>query len=191
MCTAHAYRAGAQYLAPRLSVHFSNPLSLLSKGGLKAQYRISQENSFLLGYRWYWGFFPGYQVAAEYHHYFRSFEQSEAFFYGKIGFGNAGYEPKPYFSGWETSYTNPGGYAFAGGGVGKRYNFGHFFIEGNAGLRLVQLVEKVEGYNKNLFYTTGPGSLVDLGINLGFQFFNEERNMYRKTLGVHRPRRYR
>lgn len=191
ICAAYSHQISAQYLAPRLSIHLSNPLSLLSKAGVKAQYRVNQENSFLMGYRWYWGFFPGYQASAEYHHYFRSFEKSEAFFYGKLGFGNATYEPKPYFSGWETKYNNPGGYAFAAAGLGKRYNFGPFFIEGNAGLRFSQLVEKTENYNRNLFYTTGPGSFMDVSLNFGFQFFNEERNMYRKTLGVHPPRRYR
>src|SRR5438046_2587793 len=80
-------RAAAQYLAPRCSIHLLNPVSLLSKGGLKLQYRISQENSFLVAYRMYWGFFPGYQASIEYHRYFQSWEKSEAFYYGRAGIG--------------------------------------------------------------------------------------------------------
>ncbi len=163
----------------------------MSKGGLKLQYRLSLHHSVLAAYRKYWGFFPGYQGSIEYHRYFRSWERSEAFIYGKAGMGRADYTPKSYYKDWQTVYNIPGGYLFAGAGLGKRYNFGAFFIEGNAGLKFVQPVEKVENYNRSLFYTLGPGSFIDCGLTLGFQFFNEERNMYRRTLGVRRPTRYR
>lgn len=191
LCVFSDRQVSAQYLAPRFSIHLSNPLTLGSKIGVKLQYRLSLHHAVLAGYRKYWGFFPGYQYALEYHHYYRTWERSEAFYYGKAGIGNADYAPKPYFSGWETQYNRPAGYVFIGAGLGKRYNFGPFFIEGYAGLKYAGTVEKTEGYNRNLFYTLGPASFVDAGFTLGLQFFNEERNMYRRTLGAHRPRMYR
>jgi hypothetical protein len=177
----------AQYLAPRVSIHLSNPLSLLSKAGVGLEYRLNMTHSVLLGYRWYWGFFPGYQGSVEYHRYYRSFERSEAFVYARVGIGGATYAPKPYFSGWETPYNDPGGYLFAGAGAGKRYNFGPFFIQGKVGLKYGGLLEKKTNINDNLFYTTGPASLVDCSLQFGLQFFNEGRHMYYKTLA---PRRH-
>ncbi len=191
MTTFCCTEADAQYLAPRLSVHLSNPLGLVTKGGVKLQYRANNGHSFLAGYRKYWGFFPGFQGAVEYHRYFRTWRRSEGFLYGRVGMGESGYTPKPYFSGWETPYNSPMSYGFAGAGGGRRYNFGHFFIEANVGLKYAWLLDDIKGYNENLFYSLGPASLIDCSFHFGFQFFNEERQMFSKTLKSRRPTRYR
>ncbi|GAA4461337.1 hypothetical protein GCM10023093_05820 [Nemorincola caseinilytica] len=188
LCRGEARGQFCPYTPYRLSVHVTNPLGLLSKAGLRLQYRLSSANSVLLGYRHYYGFFPGYQAFGEFHRYFSiQNAENEAFFYGKMGVGNAGYAPKPYFAGAEDPYGVVDGYLFAGGGVGKRINIGHFFIEGNIGVKLASPIEKKDDYNKNLFYSLGPGSFLDCGIHLGLQFFDEERNMYNHSLRAHKP----
>lgn len=183
-------QASAQYTPPRMSIHLTNPLSLLSKAGVKLQYRLNDNHSVLVGYRSYYGFFTGYQGALEYHHYYRTWERSESFFYGKFGVGEAAYTPKAYYTGWDATYNDPGGYGFLGAGMGKRYNFGPFFIEANVGLKYTQLLDKRTNINNNLFYTMGPGSLIDCGLHFGLQFFNEGRHMYYKTLAPRRRSRY-
>jgi hypothetical protein len=175
--------AVAQYLAPKMSIHLTNPASLLSKAGVRLQYRLNQEHSVLVSYRWYWGIFPGYQGSVAYQHYFRSWERSEAFFYGKVGVGSATYNAKPYFARYDAPFNDPGSYGFVGAGAGKRYNFGPFFIEANVGLKFAGLLEKRQNYNENLFYTLGPASLIDCGLHFGLQFFNESRYMHHKTFG--------
>lgn len=178
------------YTPYRMSIHLVNPLSALSKVGFRLQYRFGNKNSVLLDYRSYHSFFPGYQASGEYH---RSFAiqnaENEAFFYGRAGYGsNQEYTPKPYYAGAEDKFGPVGNYLFAGAGVGKRINFGHFFIEGNMGLKLAQPVNQVEDYNKYLFHTLGPGSFFDCGIHLGIQFFDEERNMYNRDMRPRKPR---
>lgn len=190
------YRGNAygQYNCPytpyRMSIHVTNPLSALSKAGLRLQYRFGNKNSALLGYRKYYGFFPGYQGVGEFH---RTFSiqnaENEAFFYGKAGYGkNTEYSPKPYYAGAEDRFSPVGSYLFFGAGIGKRINLGHFFIEGNMGLKLSEPVNKVDEYNKYLFHTLGPGSFFDCGIHIGLQFFDEERNMYNQSMRPRKPR---
>lgn len=191
LCLMLGAKAAAQYLPPRISIHVSNPLSLMSKAGVKLQYRLNENHSVVAGYRTYYGFFPGYQSSVEYHHYYRTWERSEAFFYGKFLYGNSVYSPKPYYTGWDATYIDPGAYGALGAGLGKRYNFGPFFIEANVGLKYTQILEKKSGINTNLFYTLGPGSLVDCGLQLGLQFFSEGRHMYYKTLAPRRRSRFR
>ncbi len=175
--------ANAQFLAPRFSIHASNPVGLFEKVGFKAQFRLSQENSFLVGYRYYWNFFPGYQASMEYHRYFQTWDPHEGFIYGKMGIGKAGYQPRNYYAGWQDAYTAPGNYIFAGAGVGKRYNISHFFIEVNLGLKLAQTTDKKNTtYNKNIFYALGPGSFVDFNLNFGYQFYKESRQLYLKRV---------
>lgn len=171
--------AVAQYTAPRLSIHLTNPLSLASKAGFKLQYRLNQDHSALVGYRNYYGYFPGYQVFGEYHHYYRTWNRWESFYYGKVGVGHATYDPKHYLAGWDKPYNDPGGYFFVGAGMGKRLNLDPFFMEFNFGLKYSHLLEVTDNINSNYFYTTGPGSLIDCSFTFGIQFFNEERNMYR------------
>lgn len=191
MTVPQTQRATAQYLAPRMSVHLSNPLGLVNKFGGRLQYRLNNGHSFLAGYRKYWGFFPGYQATGTYQRYFRAWHRFEGFYYGKIGVGEAGYTPKPYFSGWESPYNSPEGYAFVGVGGGRRYNFGPFFAEINFGLKYTWLLDKVQDYNKNLFYSLGPGSFIDCSFHFGVQFFNEERQLFRKSLDARPRKRYR
>lgn len=176
-----------QYLPPRLAIHVSNPLSYASKFGVKLQYRLNIRHSVLVGYQTYYGFFPGAQGSIEYHGYYKTWDRTENFFYGRFGVGSATYSPKNYYEGWQTKYADPGSYGFLGAGMGRRWNFNHFFIEGRVGLKYTEILEPNDAINRNLFYTTGPGSLVDCGLTLGLQFFDEGRYMYSKTLAPRLP----
>lgn len=175
LATLCSRQARAQYVADRLAIHFSNPIGLVEKGGLKFEYRLSLQNAVLATYDRFWYFFPGYRVGLEYHRYHETWGNDENFIYGKAGIGYAEYEPHNLYSGWEKEYLEPGKYLYLEGGVGRRYHWGPFFIEINAGLKLAQLIDKPKGeYNQNLFYSVGPGSLIDCNLHFGFQFLGHK-----------------
>ena len=171
--------ARAQYLDPHFAVYLSNPLGVLSKAGVKFEYRLNLQNALLLGYDQYWGFFPGYQAAFEYRMYFTDRSRtssSENFIYGKAGMGFADYtenndHPQLSILGdGRNNYDAPGTYVFGGGGVGRHFNFGRFFMDINAGLKFAEVTSPPAVYNEHLFYLTGPGSLVDINFHFGVQF---------------------
>ena len=169
--------ARAQYLDPRFAIYLSSPLSLLSKGGVKAEYRLDLQNSLSLGYTQYWGFFPGYQGALEYRMYFTQRKSNaENFIYAKAGLGFADYMAKAdykqvaIFGDGRNDDAAPGTYVLGGGGVGRHFNFDWFFIDVSAGLKFTEAVNPPTVYNEHLFYLTGPGSYVDLNLHFGVQF---------------------
>jgi hypothetical protein len=164
-------------------------LGLFSKGGFKFEYRLNLQNSVLVTYNRYWGFFPGYNAGVEYHRYYQTWNKTENFIYAKSGLGFAEYRPQDLYSGWEVDYTEPGQYLYAGGGVGKRFHFGAFFLELNMGFKWTQLVEPPLDYNKNLFYSVGPGSFIDCNLHFGFQFLGHKGSVTHIT-GRQMWRRY-
>ena len=167
----------AQYLDPHFGIYFTSPLGLLSKGGVKLEYRVNQTNALLLGYTQYWGFFPGYQGNFEYRMYFPARKsKSENFIYAKAGVGFADYnflsdyyQPNV-FGDEKNTFTAPGTYILGGGGIGRHISIDWFFIELNAGLKFAQVVGPVHVYNERLFYLTGPASIVDFNLHFGVQF---------------------
>ena len=167
----------AQYLDPRIGIYFSNPLSLLSKAGIKAEYRLNLDNAILGSYTQYWGYFPGYQASFEYRRYFADRKRNgENFIYTKAGGGFADYKTdNPYHDltvvgDGRTIDFAPGNYLFGEAGIGRHFNFGAFFMEINGGLRYTQVTNPPVVYNEHLFYTLGPGSIVDVNFHFGFQF---------------------
>ncbi len=171
--------ARGQYLDPHYAIYVTTPISILSKGGIKFEYRINMENALLLSYTQYWGFFPGYQGALEYRKYFPDRLRrriSENFIYGKTGIGfadylyNNNYQQISIAGDGKNSYAAPGTYVFAGAGVGRHYSFDWFFIDVNMGLKFSEVTSPPSVYNEHLFYLTGPGSYIDLNIHLGVQF---------------------
>ena len=167
----------AQYLDPHYAIHLTSPIGLLSKGGIKVEYRINLQNALLAGYTQYWGFFPGYQGNFEYRKYFAAGRStSENFIYAKAGVGFADYHyisdyyQHDLFGDEKYNYKAPGTYALAGGGIGRHINFDWFFIELNAGLKFSQVIGRAHVYNERLFYTTGPGSIADFNFHFGVQF---------------------
>ena len=169
----------AQYLDPHFAIYFTSPTGLLSKGGVKAEYRLNLQHALLLSYTQYWGYFPGYQGDLEYRAYFAAhsrFSSSENFIYGKAGLGYAGYTPNTTYNqatSIDGNYTKggaPGTYVFGGGGIGRHINFNWFFVELNAGLKFAQITGQPHVYNERLFYLTGPGSIADFNFHFGIQF---------------------
>lgn len=164
------------------AIHFTSPLGLLSKAGVKAEYRFNPQNSLLAGINGYYGFYPGYQAALEYRHYFhkKPKEKAENFIYGKLGVGRSEFSNDGPFGLWgpyySTQYNSYYGYSetkdllLAGAGVGRHFNFGAFFMEINGGLKATLMDPIGIDDNYRMFYITGPGAILDLHFNFGFQF---------------------
>ncbi|MES2704763.1 MAG: hypothetical protein V4649_19130 [Bacteroidota bacterium] len=154
---------------PRMfAFYLSSPLGLLSKGRVKLEFYATRENSISASVCRYWGLFPGYQATLEYRHYFvPPHRHSENFIYAKGGYGDCEALVGGIF--FPTNEQGPGQFAIAGGGVGRHFNFGRrraFFIDAAAGLKGA-FVSQSAG---QLFYTLGPGSIVDLNFHFGWQF---------------------
>lgn len=171
--------ARAQYLDPRFAIYISTPLTILSKGEIKAEYRLNLQNALLLSYTQYWGFFPGNQGALEYRLYFperRRDRVAENFIYGKAGMGFAdylysnNYQQISILDDSRNHYAAPGTYVFAGAGIGRHYSIDWFFIDFNAGLKFAEVTTPPGVYNEHLFYLTGPGSYIDINVLIGIQF---------------------
>ena len=167
----------AQYLDPHFAIYLTSPTGILSKGGIKAEYRLNLQHALLLGYTQYWGYFPGYQGNFEYRIYFETRKSnSENFIYAKAGLGYAGYMSKTdynqvtIFGDNRSDDAAPGTYVLGGGGIGRHINFNWFFIELNAGLKFAQVIGQPHVYNEHLFYLSGPGSIADFNFHFGIQF---------------------
>ena len=165
LCTAD--EASAQF-----SLFFSSPLGLISKERVKLEYRLNDQNALLLSTAVYWGLCPGVQSYAEYRNYHFVTKKTEMFFYGKVGGGNGDEH------GIDAGDSGPFSYFLSGGGMGYHFNMGKqqsFFMDLAFGLKYCQLVNvDPNGGNTQLFYITGPGSIVDINLHLGFKFNNKK-----------------
>jgi len=142
---------------------------MLYKLGLKAEYRIYSENALLLSYTSYWQYYPGWQAALEYRIYFHTNTLTENLVYCKIGSGFADYERSDLYDTKTSLNRAPGTYYFGGGGVGRHWNYGVFFMELCAGLKFAYVTNPPALYNERIFYTLGPGSFPDVHFNFGIQ----------------------
>lgn len=164
--------ADAQHIVPRFAVYFSNPVSLLSKARIKFEYRITGQHALQFSAASYHGFCPGFQTGFEYRNYRlpAGSRRSENFLYAKVGFGNndvTNYQDR-------NSILGLGYYNYAGGGIGRHFTLGregHFFLDLAAGAKLVMASRGISSIDNGfIFYTTGPGSIVDLNLHFGWQF---------------------
>lgn len=161
----------AQYLPPTFAVHITSPWGFVDKSGVKFEYRIYSENALLLSYTDYYGLFPGFQTALEYRIYYPAKGVVENIIYTKIGTGFADYKTTSLYTVSSTDVNKaPGTYYFGGAGVGKHFNFSHFFFELTAGLKFSYVVKPPAQYNQQLFYSIGPGSIPDINLHFGYQF---------------------
>ncbi len=156
------------------SVQMTNPLSVLSKVGLVLEFRGGQE-SLNLGLTNNMYAYKGVQYKMEYQHYIRTIYRNEYFWYIKGIGGNAEYIADKLGTFGDKSKRNagPADYYGGGAGFGRRFNFNHWFISMNGGLKYVFLPENFRDENKELFrvfYATGPGSIIDLNFRFGYQF---------------------
>lgn len=163
-----------------ISLQITNPLSLMSKYGGLLETRVGQ-SSVGLGYTLYNGAYQGAQYKVEYMRFKRIFgsmdyrkKYSENFWYVKALGGDAKYESKALETfGNKSDISLPSKtYIAAGAGVGKRFTMNHFCISINLGLKIAYFTDKIDDNVKeqyNLFYATGPGSIIDLNFRLGYQ----------------------
>lgn len=180
--TAHFnkdYHVCKRYYA---AIHLSNPMLLLSKAGVKGEFRITPHHSALVGYTRYWGLFPGWQANAEYRYYIGRLNRRYNFFgYARGGYGEAKFDPV-FQSDHNFSFpllalprrTFPEfNYYFAGIGGGLHVNIKVFFLEAMLGIKGTLRNNTEDRYYYHgapIFYITGPGALIDAHINFGFQF---------------------
>lgn len=155
---------------PHIAVHLSNPLGLIQKAGIKLEYRQAQTGLLVFATQYYGALpdYPGTQLGIEGRRYLmpKAGKRSDIFFYGKI-LGGYQQERLAYGEGFFNNMAVVAGYYYGlGAGIGTHINFNHFFIEFNGGFKGVFSTTKQE----LPFYATGPGSIVDLHFNLGFQY---------------------
>jgi hypothetical protein len=165
-------QSGAQQVVPRFAVYFSNPISLLSKARIKFEYRVNRQHAIQFSATNYHGFCPGFQTGFEYRNYRvpGSAVRSENFLYAKAGMGNSDVSDYEY----RTNRIALGYYNYVGGGVGRHFTLGrerHFFLDLAGGLKLILASRSAGDINNGfIFYTTGPGSVIDLNLHFGWQF---------------------
>lgn len=143
------------------AVHFTSPIGLLNKAGIKLEVR-GGNTSVLLGATHYHAFFPGEQFSIEGRKYLNWDGGKRGQFYGYVK-GIGGHENGDDEHAHATDY-------FGGGiGLGKHINFRHFFIDLNGGLKYVGAVYP-HAIGDDTFYFTGPGAVLDIHFNFGFQW---------------------
>ena len=135
-----------------------------------AEYRVGVQRSFLFAFTKYWGYFPGYQGYASFRQYVETRGRHENFLYVKGGVGHAEYEPSDWLNKEKQVFEAPGDYFFGGGGVGRHFNFGVFFLEATAGVKYSAVPKPISNYYERVFYVTGPGAIAEINFNFGFQF---------------------
>jgi hypothetical protein len=180
----YAYDRYSKYRAIRGKYRYYNqaltlnsPLSSTFKlgGGVEKRFRSV---SYMASYwKYKGGVYPGDQENLEIRYYlprWKSFQPNfEWFLYARLVAGVAGYDgTKLKMFGYDHDIVLPP-YLYGGGGMGfgRRYHFDYFFLGWKAGVKYV-VIDGLEEENKNLFrlfYTTGPGSIVDVNFQFGLQ----------------------
>jgi hypothetical protein len=146
----------------QLALHFTSPLSLLSKFGGKLEAR-GGNISLLFGATKYYGSFPGNQFSMDVRRYLDigRGQRGQNYFYAKGLFGHEEYANDGILIGAAESDYYGGGF-----GVGRHISFGSFFIDLNAGGKYVRITDP---WISPIFFLTGPGAMVDIHFNFGFQ----------------------
>jgi hypothetical protein len=144
---------------PKFGTYLSSPLGLLSKGRAKVEYCIDSNNALLASYARYWGTYPGYLAGIEYHRYSPSTKASKNYLLAKAGYG-ALY--------WADGKSPIFEACYFGIGIGRQWNFSHFFWDLSGGFKAT-ITNGIRNGNE-LFYFPGPGSIVDLNLHFGFRF---------------------
>lgn len=156
---------------PTYVIHLSNPIGLLNKVGGKFEMK-TDHMGFLISANKYFDLivphYPGVQMGLEWRSYsVKSLNtKKETFYYSKL-IGGHQYFRQQSGDGFSNIKEVPESYYYGlGVGIGKHYNFNHFFLEINGGIKGVLSTVKQEP----AFYITGPGSFIDLHLNFGYQF---------------------
>ena len=152
------------------AIHVSNPLGMYQKTGLKLEYKQKQLGLLLTGL-YYYGVlpkYPGAQIGVEGRYYNQpdSIKIHQNFIYSKLYYGHQQHVNQSgdgFFNRAEVPASN---YYGAGIGIGRHFNFGQFFLDFNTGFKYTL----TDVNQATAFFITGPGSYLDLHLNLGFQY---------------------
>ncbi len=152
------------------AIHLNNPLGMYQKVVLKLEYKHNQLGLLLTGMQFYGSLpkYPGTQVGFEGRHYIKydSGSTHNNFIYSKLFYGYQQHVDQSGDGFFNRAEVPEGSYYGAGMGVGRHFNFGHFFFDLNTGLKYT--FTNVD--QATAFFITGPGSYFDLHFNLGYQF---------------------
>lgn len=154
---------------PKFALHVYNPIALFQKAGAKIEYRTTRMGFLLTGIQYY-GSFPQYrgtQGGVECRGYFYVGSKDQEYFLSSRAFvGQQQYVPQSGDGFFNLAEIPAGNYYGFGLATGRHFNFGHFFLDINGGLKFTK--SSVE--QDRAFYITGPASILDLHFNLGMQF---------------------
>lgn len=158
----------------KFAFHISNPLGMFHKVGVKLEFRSNRIGFLLTGTKYYFTDFTPYsgkQFGGEVRLYSKKIKEQnyhENFLYIKRFSGNVDYYKRKSAGGFSPRaiLIPASNYYGIGGGIGKHLSFKHLFIDLNVG----GIYSVPEVKQDRLFYGTGPGSYLDLKLNLGYQF---------------------
>ena len=162
----------AKPAAAQVTLYQSNPVGLLSKERLLLEVRFAPSHAVMLGHSFYYGYCPGWQSMGVYRYYAKKSGQTELFYYAKVGYGNG----RENAISLKRDDTAPFDYALAGGGIGFQVSMGknqRWLFDLSGGLKAFGLFNTTTRRDDfDLFYITGPGSIVDINAHFGFRLFS-------------------
>jgi hypothetical protein len=168
------YNASGNRKRYNAAIMITNPLGMYTKIGVGGEIRIRQTSVIVSGAK-YSGVYEGKQYRFEVNKYIKTNKKNESYWYAKVCGGDATYVPDKFSFLNDKSKETVGPAKYIGGGIGlgRRININHFFLLMNFGVKYVALPpdfsdEKAEKFR--LFYATGPGSVLDCNLRLGYQF---------------------
>jgi hypothetical protein len=152
------------------ALHIFNPIATFQKAGAKIEFRNDKMGFLIMGIQYY-GSMPQYhgtQAGLELRNYQKQddAQKHENFIYYKAFGGHQQFVPQSGEGFFNLAEIPEGYYYGLGAGVGRHFNYNHFFIDINAGLKYALSTVTQD----KAFYITGPASILDLHFNLGFQF---------------------
>lgn len=154
----------------KTAIHIYNPIGMFQKAGAKLEYRTNTIGFLIMGIKYYGSLpkYPGTQAGLELRLYSKNEDtkKHENFFYSKFFGGHQDYSAGEGDGFTRKQEVPESDYYGLGAGWGRHFNFNHFFIDFNTGLKYTISNPK----QNTAFYLTGPGSYLDLHFNLGYQF---------------------
>lgn len=181
LATAKVDQYGRRHYKIALGV--TNPLSAYTKYGGQLEERNGNV-SYLFSYTKYTGAYPGFQMGAEMHFYFRTRYRHQYYMYLKGVLGDAGFDTRKLsiygdqsnilIGNYDENLKFVSGNAYGGGGMGfgRRYNFNVLFIRWNLGVKACAIMSDAPEAEKNLYrlmFATGPASIIEFNVHMGLQ----------------------
>lgn len=178
---------------PRTGITIANPLSSMSKSGGGVEHRLGNF-SYMAGYYTYRGAYPGLMTDLDLRFYRRKCWKHRTkpwmyqdFYYFRSFVGIAGFNSdKLTFMGYDKGITwYEKGYVGSAAGWGRRYStiynhgkdlsrkiglFGAIKVGGRYTSFALDPIEPEARQYYRLFYTTGPGSILEVNMSVGIEY---------------------